>query len=552
MPNPQWIAIARRIGIAGPDTSSGGPPPHREGIAFAFFYRFVTTVFAVVVGSVLLFIYNLLRGEWHLTINMLLVFGLYVTAVILFGEHIRSQIYERYTTSKRGVTPHSRWVISYRAVTPLAMVSDALIIIAMSILTGISYQLETLQQLADLERFAGLGAVVAALFIASGKIRDTYKLSEMLNFKSQVWKITLIWALVFLFLTAVAFTMKVGGELSRGATLSFALSGLAALIVARAVWRAILADGLALHRFAGPKILLITEQSPAVDSDLLSLLSKHGLKVLHHFVLPANLSDAQRCKDIIAEVISSARGSDVEEIIVGTYSDNWKELSPVLSELRVLPLPVNLVPIGPKSDFLKLSSRTIGDAATIELQRGPQTLFERVIKRFFDLIVAGTSVVLLLPLFVVIAIAIKVETPGPMIIRQRRVGFNGRQFYILKFRTTVGHRVTRVGNFLRRTSIDELPQLFNVLQGTMSTVGPRPHAAVHHDKIEKLFATYAYRHHVKPGLTGWAQVNGYRGELRTLADIEQRVRYDLWYIDNWSLALDFKIILMTLVEVMLG
>jgi putative colanic acid biosynthesis UDP-glucose lipid carrier transferase len=113
-------------------------------------------------------------------------------------------------------------------------------------------------------------------------------------------------------------------------------------------------------------------------------------------------------------------------------------------------------------------------------------------------------------------------------------------------------RVTRVGNWLRRTSIDELPQLFNVLKGTMSIVGPRPHAVAHDDQFDILVSNYAYRQHVKPGLTGWAQINGYRGELRTLADIEQRVKFDLWYIDNWSLPVDFKIIIMTLVEIIRG
>ena len=114
------------------------------------------------------------------------------------------------------------------------------------------------------------------------------------------------------------------------------------------------------------------------------------------------------------------------------------------------------------------------------------------------------------------------------------------------------HRVTRVGNWLRRTSIDELPQLLNVLQGTMSMVGPRPHALAHDNEFERLLDNYAYRHHVKPGLTGWAQVNGYRGEMRTISDIEERVKYDLWYIDNWSFATDIKIIFMTVTELING
>jgi putative colanic acid biosynthesis UDP-glucose lipid carrier transferase len=164
------------------------------------------------------------------------------------------------------------------------------------------------------------------------------------------------------------------------------------------------------------------------------------------------------------------------------------------------------------------------------------------------------------------AAAIKLDSPGPVIFRQRRCGFNGRLFSILKFRTMTvmddgptiipakqnDTRVTRIGSWLRRTSIDELPQLLNVLLGTMSIVGPRPHAMAHDVQFNNLVSNYAFRQHVKPGLTGWAQVNGCRGELRTLPDIERRIAYDLWYIDNWNFLIDFKIMFMTIIETMRG
>ena len=463
-----------------------------------------------------------------------------------------------------GISP--KWTISHRAVAPLVMLCDALLIIAMSILSSVAYHLEMIGTPGDLEKFGGFGAVVAALFIALGKSGNLYNLSELLNFKFQVWRITIKWLAIFLFLTAVAFTMKVGEDFSRGATLSFAFSGLAALIGSRAVWRIILADGLAVRRFSSRNIILITEQSSAADFGLFEALTRHGLQLSQHFVLPADWKDTQRRKKIIAQAISTVRGSNIEEIVVGANLDHWSELNSLLLELRVLPLPVNLVPIGPMSDLFKLSSHTIGDTVTIELQRGPRTLLERSVKRAVDLVVAGTALILLLPLFLVTAVAIKLDSPGPIIFRQRRCGFNRRQFQILKFRTMFvqedgativpaqpnDRRVTRVGNWLRRTSIDELPQLFNVLKGTMSIVGPRPHAVAHDDQFDILVSNYAYRQHVKPGLTGWAQINGYRGELRTLADIEQRVKFDLWYIDNWSLPVDFKIIIMTLVEIIRG
>ena len=175
-------------------------------------------------------------------------------------------------------------------------------------------------------------------------------------------------------------------------------------------------------------------------------------------------------------------------------------------------------------------------------------------------------IVALAPLFFVVGVLIKLESPGPVIFSQQRKGFNGREFTIFKFRSMSvledGHvitqarrndpRLTRVGRILRATSIDELPQLLNVLRGHMSLVGPRPHAVAHDDGYSKVIAKYAFRQHVKPGLTGWAQVNGFRGETARLEQMERRVDCDLWYIKNWSFWLDLKILALTLFELVRG
>jgi Undecaprenyl-phosphate glucose phosphotransferase len=458
------------------------------------------------------------------------------------------------------------WAISYRAVMPLAIAFDALIILSMGMLSSVVYHLETMGMPGDLAQIGGFASIVAVLFIALAKNRDLYELTELLNLKSQISEVAISWAFILLFLTGVAFTMKVGGSFSRGATLLFAVSGLAALVGERVLWRIFLADGLAVRKFSGREVMLIEDQTSAVESGLLEAFARHGLQLTNHFVLPADQNDMQRRRDVIAQAVLSARGSSIEEIIVSANLDHWPELRNLLSPLRVLPIPVNLVPIGPISDLLKVPSHMIGNTLTIELQRGPRTFLERSVKRIFDVIVAGAALALLIPLFLMIAVAIKMDSSGPIIFRQRRSGFNGRQFQILKFRTMIvledgetivqaqlnDSRVTRVGHWLRRTSMDELPQLFNVIWGSMSIVGPRPHAVAHDNQFDKLIGNYAYRHHVKPGLTGWAQVNGFRGQTRTITDIEERVRLDLWYIDNWNLKADFKIILMTVAEVMRG
>jgi putative colanic acid biosynthesis UDP-glucose lipid carrier transferase len=184
-------------------------------------------------------------------------------------------------------------------------------------------------------------------------------------------------------------------------------------------------------------------------------------------------------------------------------------------------------------------------------------------KRGFDLTLALVGLFLLAPLLLVIALAIRAETRGPALFRQSRGGIGGRPFRILKFRTMTvvedgaevrqaqrdDKRVTRLGAILRRTSLDELPQLLNVLTGDMSFVGPRPHALAHDQQYARQLAGYTGRHRVKPGITGWAQVQGARGETPHLSDMRRRVELDLWYVEHWSMLLDLKILFRTVGEI---
>lgn len=199
----------------------------------------------------------------------------------------------------------------------------------------------------------------------------------------------------------------------------------------------------------------------------------------------------------------------------------------------------------------------------VDLSVTPLDGVTRLVKRLEDLVLGALISLLILPVCLVIAIAIKVTSPGPVLFKQYRTGANGRRFKVYKFRSMVLHdekggrvtqarkgdpRITRVGAFLRRTSLDELPQFYNVLQGRMSIVGPRPHALSHNEYYKDIVESYMKRHKVKPGITGWAQVNGYRGETDTVEKMEKRVACDLWYIDNWSLWLDLRIIGLTIVK----
>jgi putative colanic acid biosysnthesis UDP-glucose lipid carrier transferase len=194
---------------------------------------------------------------------------------------------------------------------------------------------------------------------------------------------------------------------------------------------------------------------------------------------------------------------------------------------------------------------------------GPRAGLQHAVKRALDAVGSIIAIACLCPLFVIVAIAVALDSPGPILFRQRRSGLNGREFVIFKFRTMKvledgpvvtqacrnDCRVTRIGKILRRASLDELPQLVNVLKGDMSLVGPRPHALAHDRKYRLQITDYDERYHVKPGLTGWAQINGRRGETQSVAVMAERVSFDLWYVKNWSVGLDLKIMLWTAFEV---
>ena len=227
--------------------------------------------------------------------------------------------------------------------------------------------------------------------------------------------------------------------------------------------------------------------------------------------------------------------------------------------LRVLPLPVTLVPFGTLAQLFQRSRADIGDTVGIELQRAALSPTEQAVKRAVDIVFSFVLLIGLSPVLLAAAIAIRLDSSGPALFRQTRHGFNGRPFRIYKFRTMIvmengevvpqaqksDKRVTRVGRWLRRFSIDELPQLVNVFIGDMSMVGPRPHASAHDRYFTSTIEKYAFRHHVKSGITGWAQVSGARGETDTLDKMRRRVELDLWYINNWSVWLDFSIMIRT-------
>jgi putative colanic acid biosynthesis UDP-glucose lipid carrier transferase len=257
--------------------------------------------------------------------------------------------------------------------------------------------------------------------------------------------------------------------------------------------------------------------------------------------------------------IKEAQERHVDGVVIALPSSMGLELEKIMQQVQMLPVDVQVFPDFGGASISARHIQRIGDASVITTVSKPISEWGAFLKMIEDYVIGAICLVLALPAMAVIAVAIKLDSEGPVFFRQRRHGYNHRVIEVLKFRTMRvledgdsvrqatknDSRVTRVGAFLRRTSLDELPQFWNVIRGEMSVVGPRPHAIAHNTYYGKLIEKYANRHRVKPGITGWAQVHGFRGETSDPDMMSKRVGYDLEYIENWSIWLDLKIVIMT-------
>jgi putative colanic acid biosysnthesis UDP-glucose lipid carrier transferase len=251
---------------------------------------------------------------------------------------------------------------------------------------------------------------------------------------------------------------------------------------------------------------------------------------------------------------------NVNEVYISLPLSSQPRISRLLASLQNSTASVYLAPDVFGISIIQGRLQDLGGVPVVGMLETPFTGANELAKRYSDLVLASLILVLISPLMLAVAVGVKLSSPGPVIFRQRRNGLNGEEITVYKFRSmtatdngAVVHqaqrndpRTTRFGAFLRRSSLDELPQFINVLQGRMSIVGPRPHAVAHNEQYRSLIQTYMLRHKVRPGITGWAQVNGLRGETETVDKMQARVEYDLEYLRNWSLGFDLRIIARTL------
>jgi Undecaprenyl-phosphate glucose phosphotransferase len=455
--------------------------------------------------------------------------------------------------------------LPYHLVEPTVIVADMLIVIISSIITGIAYNWIFLGHVPAVQTYTAIGLLTSTNLSAILAARGDYRVINLVDFHRQARELTLFWGGVFLILISVAFLLKVAEDFSRGSTVAFFVLGFAGLIAWRRFVAQFLGQALREGTFAPRKVILIAEQHRLRASRTVLEIRRCGYTPIRTFEVSREEFDAGpisgRLRSVIDAAIQVARRETVEEILILIGWEHSRTIENIANTLNVLPVPVYLLPDDNVARLLGGRAVNVGATWAAEIQRAPLSRLERFVKRCFD--VAGAAAVLLLlsPLMVITALLIKLDSAGPALFFQTRNGFNGRAFRIVKFRTMhvledgdkirqatrTDPRITRLGRWLRRANIDELPQLFNVLRGDMSLVGPRPHAVAHNSEFEKLVANYAFRHHVKPGITGWAQVNGYRGETPTADLMAKRVDFDLWYINNWSLWLDLRILFRTLI-----
>jgi Undecaprenyl-phosphate glucose phosphotransferase len=447
---------------------------------------------------------------------------------------------------------------------------DMLIVMAVA---GIAYVVYLQVIVADTAtnppNYVAVAALATAILLQRLVSRRAYLVSELRNTPQQVKRVIAAWSLAIVLLVVAGYLLKFSETVSRVWLVSWYAGTLLCLVASRcAVGNVLTRWGDNGHFFRsavvvgaaslGRRFVECSMDDPTLGLRVIGLFDDRIQRV------PRQIRGVP-VLGRIADLPAFTRYCKVDLVIIAMPLSADRRIHQVVSQLRALDVDVSV--LGDAIGFSLPQSPVSYPAGVpaFDLMKRPISGWYSVAKRGLDIGLSFAALVLLMPLFAAIAAAIKLDDPGKALFRQKRLGFNGQTFYIYKFRTMRSEatdadaqilvsrgdsRVTRIGRILRRTSLDELPQLWNVLIGDMSLVGPRPHAlkAKAADRLyDEVVAEYAVRHRVKPGITGWAQVKGWRGETDTVEKIKGRVEHDLYYIDNWSLAFDLRILLMTTV-----
>jgi Undecaprenyl-phosphate glucose phosphotransferase len=437
-----------------------------------------------------------------------------------------------------------------------AALTDFGAIMATSIATGFFYHLVVYDGFVPLEACLQVGFVVGLLVLMPNIARDDYQLGKYLTFRGHAGHLFMHWNIAFLSALALGFMTKTSAMFSRATVFAFYLLGFAVIALTRLVLVRLVRAGSISGTVSARRIFLV-----GLEEDVQAFSTRYrpwemGVQIAGAVVL----RDArEHLHDDLALAAAAARMLRPDDVFILAPWSHQSLIDAAVEAFLRVPAAIHLGPERVLDRFGDAHISRMGPVASLNLVRKPLTMVEIIQKRLMDIGLASFGLILLAPLFVLIAVAIKLESRGPVFFLQRRYGFNQEPFRICKFRsmsvmedggafrqaTDGDGRVTRVGRWLRRFNLDELPQLLNVLRGDMSLVGPRPHVLAHDQQFDAKIALYTRRHNVRPGITGWAQVNGFRGDTSSDDKMHNRVRCDLYYIDNWSIWLDLRILFLT-------
>jgi putative colanic acid biosynthesis UDP-glucose lipid carrier transferase len=458
-----------------------------------------------------------------------------------------------------------RWPVVYDDLSFFVRLSDLSAALLASIIAGTIYHRVAFSSIGPIEKFVVFGLLYGALLLPCLTARGAYELNRAVDSHANRSTVVVVSALVLLLLTGALFSLGADYPLWAGQIFLFAAIAPGLILAQRVALSQIISRGLTEGRFNGRSIVLIREDGPGPSRQKFDH-ARFGYHIAKSILIPPRSegSNAEAVWSACARKVDAhVRDSKVDEIHIAMSWRRWEDVSALVAKLQTSPFPVLLLPDTTMIEALRRPHVRLGAGLAFELKPAPLTRVDWAQKRAFDLAISTLALVLCIPLFTLIALAIRLDSPGPILFRQTRGGFNGRPFRIYKFRTMTvledgarvvqakctDPRVTRVGRWLRRTSLDELPQLFNVIKGEMSLVGPRPHALAHDRKFNKLISNYGLRTHAMPGITGLAQVHGLRGETSTVDLIRRRVDFDIHYISNRTLLLDIQILFRTVGEI---
>ncbi len=416
--------------------------------------------------------------------------------------------------------------------------------------------------------------VTAIAYAVLAETIGCYDIDAQFSLRIAWQRVATGWVTAALFMIVLGFLLRSSDAVSRGWALGWFSGGGAMLLLVRAagtIWiRRLKRRGTFNQRVAifgaGPQGLRLANYIQTHDRLTITIVGFFDDR--RDGRVPSSSGDVPLLGNLTA-LMSMIRDGRIDQVIVALPWSAEMRLQEVVSRLALTPVKIRLAPDLASFAFTRRPVVLLGEMPVMTLFERPISGTDAVLKAIEDRVLALLIVAALSPVLVLCAVAIKLNSPGPIFFRQPREGFNNKPFRVFKFRSMFHNhaqldgivqasredpRVTRVGRVMRATSLDELPQLFNVLQGDMSLVGPRPHAASTRAGgrlFSEVVASYAARHKVKPGITGWAQVCGWRGETDTEEKLVKRFEHDLYYIENWSIGFDFYILLRTAAVVLL-